>query len=262
MTISCRTALFLKLLRALLPTLLLSGCVESSTVVHLNRDGTGTIVTAEIVSAVARDVIKELRTGTNGPAAELMKLTVVNMDEIKQEARKFGEGITVVSARQIETSNGGLGREITYKFADINRLTFDQDSAEKTGEEEPIRFRYTPGKLQVLIPQDEGNDGNAMEKVAELNELPPRMRSLLHGMTIRIDLTFETDIKSTNSLYPLPEQKGITLVDLDLGKLANSPEAIKKFSSTRPSDRRAMQELMKSFPFIRMENQETVTIEF
>ncbi len=249
----------------LIPALLfLTGCLESTTVIHLNRDGSGTITTTEIVSNYARDIIQGMGTQKGELAESVLALTKIDVKELKQAAGDFGEGVDFVSAKKVETPDGSLGKQVVYHFNDINKVTFDQRTDGRSGEEtsQAITFRYTPGQLQILIPQDPANDVESMQKVEQLQQVPPQMRNIVKGMRIQIQLTVEGRLRSTNALFPLLEQNGIHLVDIDVEKLMSSQPALVKFSGTRPSDRKAMQELMKQFPFVHLENQENVTVQF
>lgn len=252
---------FLLLLPALL---LLSGCLDSTTVVQLNRDGSGTITTTEIVSAYARNLIEGMGTQKGKVAESILAFTEVDVEELKRNAQTYGDGVVFVAAKKIETSDGGLGKEVIYRFADINKVTFEQRTDGNTGDEasQQITFRYVPGNLQILIPQDPDSDIETMQKFEQLQQLPPQMRNLVKGMHIRIQLTVDGRLRSTNALFPLPENNGVQLVDIDAEKLMLSQPALIKFSGTRPSDRKAMQEVMKQYPFVRMENQEKVTVQF
>ena len=249
-----------------LAALVISGCMQSKTEVFLKKDGSGTITTTEVVSASAMQMMQGMGEGADGPAGQLASLINIDEDELKAGVGKYGDDVEFVSAEAITLENGSKGRKVVYAFKDVNKLKLSPNAGNmnaETEEGEPtVAFHYEKGKLTMNFPQNPEKDEEEMQSIAELQQVPPQMKLMFNDMLVEIVLKVEGKVSETNALFPLPEKDGIVIVSMDVGKLVSNAEAIKDFSATKPSDRKAMQEVMKKYDFIKVENQEEVTVKF
>ena len=90
-------------------TLAIAGCMEIETVVRVKPDGSGTITERLVMSNEIVDMMKEM--APEGQPAELY-----NEQELRDAAPSYGESVTYVSAKDVETEFG-KGYEASYAFA-------------------------------------------------------------------------------------------------------------------------------------------------
>ena len=92
----------LKVIIAALLVLFLIGCVDTSTIVKVNRDGSGTIEETVIISMSFLQLIQ----GMSGEAAEPAEdFNMLDRDKLKEKAGQIGEDVALVSAESIKTDS-------------------------------------------------------------------------------------------------------------------------------------------------------------
>ena len=130
----------------------LSSCLEVEQVISLKKDGSGTITEEIVMGAQIVKMLEALPAGANAdnPFADLY-----NVEKYKKQAANYGEEVAYATMEKIER-NGGKGVKVTYKFKDINKVSFTPGSAiddfNKEGEgvkKEPLKFEYAAGVLIV-----------------------------------------------------------------------------------------------------------------
>ncbi len=261
----------------LLCALALMGCLQTVTLVHVNKDGSGTIEQSVVIS----NSFKELMLGFGGTEEDF---ALLDEEELKTKAASFGEGVRFVSAEALETT-GGAGYKAVYAFDDITSIRVNQnpgenlptpDSGQQAGEEEPegefLSFDFRPGRpgktayLTIRRPELEmedsgGQEGDASgEDSGSAEEIPDMIKELYRDMRIEIALEVEGDIVDTNATYA--EGSRITYLALDFGKLLESEETFTALMESNPDSLEELKELIRDYPGIQMELQEEVRIGF
>src|SRR5438132_3049080 len=116
----------LRLFAALTPALLLTGCLQSTALVKVNADASGTIDHQTVMTAEAIAQMRQLA-GLFGNGAG-KPIDPFSEADARDMAAKMGEGVTLVSSTPIKTA-AGEGRANVYGFRDIRQLKFNQSPA-------------------------------------------------------------------------------------------------------------------------------------
>jgi hypothetical protein len=252
----------LSILTSFICALILCGCMQTSIVVDLKKDGSGTMEVVEKLTSEGVAMMSKMP-GQDGKPA-IAKFTDISEEGIKQKADEFGVGFTLSSAKQIKVDGVAVGRRIIYAFKDINSVSIK--SANKApsapGKKADISFKYTPGKLIAETSNDEAAAKQAMQMFKKMDSIPAQMKSTLGGASIKMSLMVEGKITKTNAYYELPSKDGIMLLDVDVAKLLDSKEALKKLTTVPTNKTAEFRKAMKGYDFFRLDNQEKIEIEF
>src|SRR6185369_17349937 len=103
----------------ILPT---TGCFQSSTVIRVKADGSGTIEQRLLLTQQALD---QLRAFTILGGGDADNADPTSEAQARALASVIGSGVTYVSSMPI-TSGRSQGRESTYSFADITQLRISE----------------------------------------------------------------------------------------------------------------------------------------
>ncbi len=258
-------------LLALLAAVLM-GCIETITLIRLNRDGSGTIEETVIISNSFMEIMAGMG-GESGEAAE--EPDFLNEDELLEKAKVMGEGVKLVSAEKLSTEKGN-GYKAIYSFKDINQVRINQNPGEnlpQTGGpeeeavEELITFRFTKGNPATLIVINPSEDEEYEEEPGEEEyggEEDPAMMDMLKGlyqdMLIRIAIEVNGSIVDTNATYR--DGSRVTILEMDFAKLLEDEEAFKKLIASKPETLEETKELIKDNPGIKVELRDEIRIRF
>ena len=153
-----------KIILVLTVVILLSGCLQSRTVVTVETDGSGTIEERFLM----QNQIVQMLAGMS----EQESFSILDREELERGAADFGQGVTLETAEEVSTE-WGSGYRAVYTFEDINRLRVNQnpsedipaDDAEMPGgppeATEYIQFRMSPGSpasLEIIMPKMAAED--------------------------------------------------------------------------------------------------------
>ncbi len=269
--------------RLLLPALAaaaalsLSSCFQSEIVIHLNKDGSGTLVETTTVGAQMIAMMGQMA-GLGGEA-EKDKDPLAEMysaEEARKKVANYGEGVTFVKVEKID-ADGKKGGRATYKFADINKLKINPDAGtsglessipapeevkEAEKKADPMTFSYSGGKLAIKLPQpDEKKAGGEEAPKPELGEQDPQqmemMKNMMGDMRFSVKLVADGGISETNATYS--EGGTITLMDMDFGKIVKNDAAFKKLQTLDQKDPAAFKTAFKDVEGLKMETKKEVT---
>lgn len=253
---------------------LLASCFQNETVIHLNKDGSGTLTEETAFGPQAVEMLTQLAQlggggGGGDPLADL-----VSEEKAKARAATLGEGVTF---EKIEAAgqNGFKGGKATYKFEDINKLKLSPDSSTKNvmpempgappeakKESKPLGFKYDGGKLVLSIPEPEKPEAPAEEVPGAPGEIGPdeeaQAKALLGNMKISLKLVVEPGIAETDATHV--DGNTITLTEMDFGKIIEKPGAIQKLSKMGNANPDAALEEMKKLDGVKVETKREVTV--
>jgi hypothetical protein len=257
----------------LMCALALMGCLETVTLVHVNKDGSGTIEQSVVIS----NSFKELMLGFGGSEEDF---DLLDKEELESKAASFGSGVRFVSAEALETESGS-GYKAVYAFDDITAVRVNQNPGDnlptpdsgQEGEEpegEFLSFAFRPGRpgktawLTVRRPEleleDSQEEGEPEASAGSSEEIPDMLKDLYRDMRIEIALEVEGDIVETNATYA--EGSRVTYMALDFGKLLESEETFTRLMESNPESLEELKELIRDYPGIQMELEEEVRIGF
>jgi hypothetical protein len=223
----------LRILGVFLATFSLTACLNSTTLVKVKPDGSGTVEQTTLVNMAALKGMTGAQGG--GPTGPMM-----NKEELERMAAQMGEGVRLVSSEPVKGDAGWEGTKAIFAFDDINKVQVSEGpgmsggrgsrarSAEPTSDD-PVRFKLarTGGTSTLSINFiDRAPGGNKTER--EPNQKPSEfdltnpmimnmIKTMLNGFKINIGLEVVGSIVKTNAEYVTGPR--ITLLEMDVAAL-------------------------------------------
>jgi hypothetical protein len=266
----------------LLAPLLLAGCLNSTTLINVDADGSGTIEQTLLMSKQAKAQLQQM-SGAFGQGGG-KPFTLFDEEALRNAATQLGEGVTFVSATPLNTADAE-GTRALYAFRDVTKLRLDQKPPAPGGRApamgmpggaapENIGFRFgkAPGgnpRVTVVFPEakiDEvqragqpaqgqvaAKPGDPMQAAA-LAMLKP----MLNGMKISIVLQPAGRIVKTNS--PFVNGQQVTLLELDLGQLLADDTTLQKLHGAGSLE--AIKAMLKDVKGAKINPDREVSVEF
>lgn len=272
----------MKAMRWALPVLamlILSSCFHTATLIKVNRDGSGTLEESFLLSNRFADMLRSLdsedQTGQQGsgqgtadaagPAPQ--EPQAVDIEKLEARAARMGSGVELDLAELVSTDSGA-GYRAVFRFADINGLELRYNPANNLSaiaegeppEQEPIRFRLTPGPtatLQILLPVITASDGQPAEPEESTLHM---LRQIYGDMRIRLAVEVEGGIIETDADYR--EGSTVTLMDLDLGRLMQDDQAFRRIASAQPRSLEDLKRLAAGNEALKIETKQSVLVRF
>ena len=175
----------------------LTGCIDSSTLVCVNKDGSGTIVVDEFYSAqmlegmggMMQGMSKSMggatgeATGGDQVKADAPKVDFIE-EAIKGKAQKLGTDVQLVSKQAKTNTQGWKGFHATYSFKDVTALTLSPGSMDSGGESSggkmstsgsqtyTIRFKAGSPAVLEIVPGKEQKSETATKAPAAAADNP------------------------------------------------------------------------------------------
>lgn len=259
---------------SLLVAFVLPGCLQSETTIHLNKDGSGTLVEQTTLGAKILEMMEQMA-GLGGgdgnakdPVAEML-----SPEKAKARAATLGEGVTYEKSEPIAVG-GTKGARTTFKFTDINKLKIAPGDGMKntspmgaqaptTAKSEPIAFKYADGTLTIGMPEAEKPEADKESKPGQIDaagnpEMEAMMKEMLADMKVSFRIVIEPGIAETDATNR--NGNTITLMEMEMGKLLEKPETLKKLSAADQSNPQAAMEIMKGLDGVKMETKKQVTV--
>lgn len=233
-----------RVLLAVVTSVVLTGCINSTTLIKLNADGSGTVEQTTLMNTAALKAIP----GGNAQATG----ATINRAELEKTAERMGKGVRLVSADPIKGANGFEGSKAIFAFDDINQIQVSQGpgnmsggtnpraSAEPSGDD-PVRFKFarTGGTSTLtisIVDKPSGSKGvdatggNASDMPDLTNPMIMNMiKSMFAGFKINIDLEVAGAIVKTNADYVNGSR--VTLLEMDMEALLADEAKLKALQS-------------------------------
>jgi hypothetical protein len=263
--------------------LALTGCMEIETVVRVNPDGSGTITERLVMSNEIVGMLKEM--APEGQPAELF-----NEQELRDAAPGYGEGVTYVSAKDVETEFG-KGYEASYAFTDVDKIRVGQDPGAKMpggegteGEAEDGDFTTftmqpgSPAELVIHWPVNEKDPETMMSteeitveetatEEATAEQTPEQQEAAMEMMQMafkdmRMSMHVEVAGQVVDSNATHLNGNRVTLVEIAFADFLDSEEAMKTMASNNDQTVADMKEMMALIPGLKMEIESEVSVLF
>jgi hypothetical protein len=253
-----------------------TGCFQSSTVVTVKSDGSGSIEQVTSMSAQAISQLNALSAmgGDQSKKGNVKGPGMFDEAKLKAAAAGMGTGVRFVSATPFKTADSE-GVKAIYAFDDITKLRVNQtpsgmDSAPgmsidtKSKEELLFRFSRTPGGNSVvtIVSPDPsfGDKKKAGEKSDPATDAAgmEMMKQFLKGMRIAIALKVDGRLVKTNSQYVSGQT--VTLLDIDFDKLTADPTILQKIG--QPNSLEEAKRMLRGVPGVKVNLDKEVTVEF
>ncbi len=255
-----------------LVAILLPGCLQSETTIHLNKDGSGTLVEQTTLGPQMQDMIEQMAAFGGGAGKDPLA-DMFSPEKAKAKAATMGEGVTFEKSVPFE-AGANKGARTTYHFADINKLHISPTEdlkklspmaahAPPTAKQKPVAFAYSGGTLVMTTPEpipaaDDTPKPLDAPDAEENPEAETMMKQMLGDMKVSLQIVIEPGIAETDATYR--DANSITLLQLDMAKLIEKPETLKKLKSAPKNDPAAAMELLKGLEGMKMETKKTVTV--
>ncbi len=274
-----------------------TGCFDVSTVVKVRKDGSGQIVQTVFLSPALTGMMGMAQAMGEEAATPP---SLLDEDELRSKAQEMGVGVTYESGKEVVGKNGAKGVRAVYAFTDIGTVKLNPMSGMDTGpmnaepegaDNSTVTFAFEAGDaptLTINIPQDkedaagEVGEDAAIEPVEGADaidaEMPggdaademgkAMMRQMFDGMRVRFYVMVDGEITESNASFTEKGKRSgkeqfVALMDLNLGELIKNPEKFEKLSAMgRPDAPAKIKEMLKDFPEMRIETQETVKVTF
>ncbi|MBE9553785.1 MAG: hypothetical protein IMF05_10020 [Proteobacteria bacterium] len=259
-------------------TFVVAGCMEIETVVRVNADGSGTITERLVMSNEIVEMMKEM-------APEGQPVELFNEQELLDAAPGYGEGVTYVSAKNVE-AEFGKGYEASYAFTDINKIRVGQDPGEKMpgagemeGEAEEgdfTTFTMQPGypaQLVIHWPVDQNEpetvesteevsvEENTAEQTSEEQEAAMEMMKMaFKDMRMSMHVEVAGQIVDSNATHLNGNR--VTLIEIAFAEFLDSEEAMTAMASNNDQTVADMKEMMRLIPGLKMEIEPEVSVQF
>lgn len=259
-----------------LACLVLPSCFQSETTVHLNKDGSGTLVEETRLGAQMLGMLDQMSALGGENAKQDPVKQMFSEEKAKARAAELGEGVTFVKAEPVD-ANGAKGGRVTYRFKDINQLRVSTGDGMKNlspmGEaagpaakqQPPLVFTYAGGKLTIKMPepdQDEAPEAPAAENMEKPDMNSPEaqamMKQMLGDMKMSLKLVIEPGIASTDATHH--DGNTITLVEMEMGKLMEKAGTFEKLGKVDQKDPAAAMEALKGIEGVKFETKQEVTV--
>ncbi|MDP6522699.1 MAG: hypothetical protein QGI24_01525 [Kiritimatiellia bacterium] len=244
-----------------------SGCIDSTTTVHVRKDGSGTVTetvyvtrTMERMMAMMIGMAVALSEDAEGKGSQA---TSVGKAHYENRAGKIGEDVSLVSFKKIKGRNGASGTKAVYAFKDVRKIsvsvepdyalpeavkssaaTNSTSSAGASGV--TFEFRKAPKcELAVSLPWAEKARANILPRTGSrsgtripLEEIG-MLRHVLDGFRARMRITVDDIIADTDAQFVErgradPQKKYVVLYDLNIGEAVKNEAQLDQMAAIGP----------------------------
>jgi hypothetical protein len=247
----------------------LAGCFQSSTVIHVKADGSGTIEQRTVLTPAA---VEQLRTFAILGGGNPDTVDPTSEANVRAMAAAIGPGVTYVSSTPVE-SGEAHGRETIYSFPDVTQLRISEQPnlpgnlklpAAAGGDTPPIAFKIdrTPAGnavLHILIPRPAifPTGPNGEPQPPSLDQIM-MVKQLLGGAKLSVAL--EPDGRLMQTTSPFVDGNRVTLLDVDVDRAASDPDLAAKLQKAAAPDQ--AKAALNSIPGLKITLDPEITIEF
>lgn len=268
-----------RLLAALLPVIALGGCLQSTAIVKVNPDGSGTIENQTLMTSAALAQIRQFSGAFGGANAK--PVDPFSEDEARSLASQMGDGVTLLSSSPLRSA-AAEGRTSAYAFTDITKLRVSQTPPTPGGATVRAGGVGIGGGQGGVITIDlartpEGNVRLTLHTQADpLTAMTSQMgglarpgapipadqlamaRQMLAGFRVALRVQPLGRLVKTNS--PYVEGQVVTLFDIDVDSLLSNEAAFTKLQNAKTPAETA--EALKNVPGVKIPTERDITIEF
>jgi hypothetical protein len=261
-----------------------SGCIQSSTLIKMKPDGSGTIEQTMTMSAEALAQITALSamSGDKDKKAEKGGPEDLFSDkDARDAAAKMGKGVTFVSSQKIDTPDR-KGLKAVYAFTDIRTLSLEEMKAPSVGgdagglsptpqaKDAPMTFQFKqlpggnalltilqPGVEKAMKTPDATSTASAGVDPKMAEQGLEMMKTFMKGLKVDVAIQVPRVIK-TNS--PYVEGGTVTLLSMDFDKVLTDPKMLERMNGAKTlADTKSV---LKDVKGIKVNLEPKITIEF
>ena len=265
----------IRVLLALVSSIGLAGCINSTTLIKVNADGSGTVEQTTLMN------VASLKAMMPGVAQNGQGPNVLNKADLERTAARMGKGVRLLSAEPAKNASGFEGVKAIFAFDDINQVQVSQDpgmsgstdgrmSSQPT-KDDPVKFNLARngGTSVLTIAFTDKPGGGGAKPPADAGDVPdltnPMMmnmiKTMFQGFKINIDLEVAGPIIKTNAEYVNGSR--ITLLEMDMEALLADEAKFKALQSKLGPDASLseVKPYLKDIKGIKIDGP-TITVEF
>ncbi len=267
------------LLVTILIPLVFIGCIELSTKININPDGSGTVEETVLMTTEMVQMLNEFMTGFGSDTTKPEEFKLYNEEDLKGRASKMGEGVEFASGTEIKNKSKE-GYKVVYSFSDLNKLKIDQspdsripdfDLEYEVKENKYVTFSFTRGntsEINIKMPdvkkdedeQEEADSSTEAENDSLSENDLSEMKFFMKDLSVSLMVKVNGEIIETNAIHH--EDSSITLFSLNFGELLNNTEKLNELSKINPDDLKELSEVVKDIPGVKIEINDPVVIKF
>jgi hypothetical protein len=246
-----------------------SACLDGTTTVRVNGDGSGTIVARMLYTRAGQERLQQFAPLLGNPAGTLPGFSE---SDAKAAADRFGPGVTYTSSSPIKTADAE-GFEATYSFADVSRLKLGaappqmalMDAAAGAASQ-PITFsvsRDSSGTavLRIQSPPPDLSAAAALQASDPQSPIEASwlalIRSIAQGARVAVRVEPAGPIVRTNS--PYVEDQRVVLLDVEIDRLL-SDAAVANLAAVK--DLESLKAFVKETSGVRIALEPEIVVEF
>ncbi|HMD36429.1 MAG TPA: hypothetical protein VKH42_15740 [Vicinamibacterales bacterium] len=262
---------FVRLAGLLICGVVCSGCFQSTTLLVVKADGSGTIEQRTIVLTAALAQMRQLAALGGRSAATIDPLSE---DQARALAASLGQGVSLVSTNAIKTAEGE-GRESTYAFTDVSQLRVSEQpqAPPDIAARSPALSPDAPKVSFSLAHPDNGNavlhinvpvpslfaspDGSGGINPTVIDQLQA-LKVVLAGAHLVLAAEPAGAIVATNSLWR--DGGRVTLLEIDLDRLLADPAFVARVRAAKTTGE--VKAVLKDAPGLKVTLEPDIVIEF
>lgn len=215
-----------------------AGCIDATTIVNVNKDGSGVIIEAVYFGKGFQQMMGQMAAQMGGqpgqPAvaggADKPFKPPLKIEEYKSKAAKMGEGVKFLSAKEVKKEDGSPGVQVFYSFTDVTKLKIASSPDVGSGQAGPgmgmapdepkdkqdsISFSMPKGgkpKLVIVMPKQEpakpkteatpkAEEAAAAAPKAQNAEQMAMVKQMFNGFRFRLVVGVDGKITKSNATY-------------------------------------------------------------
>ena len=264
------------LLAALACAVLSGGCFQSTALIKVNADGSGTIEHQTLMTAAALAQLRQLAGLFGGSSGR--PVDPFSEAQARDLADKMGDGVTLLSSTPLKTA-AGEGRANVYGFRDITRVRFTQmatpgDTSVRAsglnfGDMGTVAFDlrrldggtslltlHMPGNLLDTLINQAGDPAGRRRGVSA--DQLVAVRQAVAGLKLSIRIEPGGHLVRTSS--PYVDGQIVTLFDLDLDELFKDDTTFTRLMDAKTAAETA--DVLKNAHGLTINPDRDITIEF
>ena len=259
----------------LVATLATTGCFQSSTLLRINADGSGTI---EQTTILTNQAVRQLRQFEAMAGDASQKPELFSTSQARQMAAAIGPDVTLVSSTPIKTADGE-GSKAIFAFPDINRLQIKRDSTSAASGGTDGELLDVSGQVRfALTRQADGRAilriNNSMPKLPTIPSAPgssdalalsqisreqmQMIKQMFAGTRVSVAVEPAGQLVKTSS--PFVDGQRVTLVEIAFDDLVANDAGLARVQAARTFD--DVRAALKTIPGLKINLDPEITIEF
>ena len=202
-----------RLLLVLVAASSLTACLNSTTLVKLKPDGSGTVEQTTLVNMAA----------IKGMAGGQSSAPMTSREELERTAARMGKGVRLLSTEPIKGANGFEGTKAIFTFDDINLVEVSQDPNMGGGSgrgksESPVKFNFTRsgGTSTLTIDITDRPGSGKPPEPSTPTEMPDLTNPMIMGMIKSMFQGFKVNLDL--EVVALGAQGGADFFDVEFGQ--------------------------------------------